>query len=127
MIDLIKECGLANGIIALAGVVLGVFIGDRLAIRRDRRNEFNALVEPVHDLVYRRGMPDDLTISKISNRFFLRRVCFSRAVEAYQKSQSEENRNTYVPGIGLPNGGVYKDPNLVERSVKRLLKYLEPR
>lgn len=117
--------------------LIGFLLGNRLAIGRDKRNEWNALVAPIHIALLRIkngsliGLPNDweMTISLMRERLpRLRRRGFDRAVEEYEKSRSGENQNEYKPEIGgFSEGGPYKDLGLIARAAVRLLKYLKPR
>ena len=125
------DCSLIGAGLGIVGVLIGIIIGNRLAISRDRRCEFNALVEPVHDLVYRWDTPDELTILKIRERLNCwQRTGFDRAIEAYKKSQSEENRNSYsteASEIYEGGGGRFKNPDLIKSAANDLLYYFKRR
>lgn len=126
--------------------LIGFLIGNRFAIDRDKRKEFNNLIEPLRrELIGVRNNPE----SSIKDRFplgrkkyfpkknnpgsssvvtftlihekipFWKRKDFNRAVGNYINSKSEENITRYenaVPG--------FKDRARVIDAANELLKYL---
>lgn len=121
----------------IACTLIGFLLGNRLAIVRDRRKEWNEITSPVRIalLSIKNGsfidLPGDweMTFRLIGEEIcLLRRPCLRRAVEEYKKSRSEENQNRYNPETGqVENGAPYKDPEWIERAAKDLLKYLKPK
>ncbi len=112
--------------------LVGYLIGNRLAIDRDKRREFNDLVDPIRrDLFSVRNCPSSsnlrgaylITFSLICDKLpFWKRRGFDRAVKNYEKSKSDENRNP--DGMG---GFSYKNTDRIIRAVNDLLKYLKPK
>ncbi len=113
------------------GVLIGYFISNRLAIDRDRRREFNNLIEPIRlMLLSARNYPTSnlkgsiyITFALVREKLlFWKRKGFDRAVENYKKSKSDENRDP--DGIG---GFSYKDTARIVHAVNDLLGFLKPR
>ncbi len=78
------------------GVLIGYFISNRLAIDRDRRREFNNLIEPIRlMLLSARNYPTSnlkgsiyITFALVREKLpFWKRKGFDRAVENYKKKQ----------------------------------------
>ena len=95
--------------------LVGFFIGNKLAIDRDRRREFNDLINPIrHELLGVKNHPSSnltgtwgITLSLICEKLpFWKRKAFDNAIENYKKSKSSENININVDGMG---GWSYKD------------------
>jgi hypothetical protein len=111
--------------------LVGYLIGNRFAIDRDRRKEFNSLIDPVrHDLLGMRNHPGSsikgawmITFKLIREKLPLwDRKGFDRAVENYKKSKGDGNR---IPdGAG---GFNYKDTASIVSSIDCLLRYLKPK
>jgi hypothetical protein len=116
---------IAIGSSLLTGLI-GLLVGNRLAIGRDRRNEFNSLAEPIRKLLLREKerlnpyspIPDKIDLLLLRERLpFWKRKRFDQALFNYQKSKNEKNiiRDRY--------GSVsYKDQFLVVHSIDTLLK-----
>lgn len=108
--------------------LLGLLIGNRLAIGRDRRKEFNALADPIRILLLREkerpnlsgAAPNKVDLAVLRERLpFWKRRRFDRALENYQKSKGEENleRDQY--------GSVsYKDQFLIIHGIDALLRII---
>ena len=80
--------------------LIGFFIGNRLAIGRDKRREFNSLIDPIrHNLLRMKTFPEsnlkgtwEIDIMMIRERLpFWKRKAFDRAIKNYKKSKSEKN------------------------------------
>src|SRR5208337_4981111 len=106
-------------------------IGNRLAIDRDRRHEFNSLIDPLrHDLLGMRNYPSSnlkgtwmISCTLIREKLpFWKRKGFDRAIENYKKSKGDENLDPNGSG-----GFSYKDPARIVLAVNDLLKFLKPR
>jgi len=109
----------------------GFFIGNRLAIGRDKRREFNSLIDPIRtSLLITKNRPNNrlpdnylITFELIRERLHSwQRRGFDRAVEAYKESKGDGNR-----GHDDMGGFVYKDKALIVHAAEALLKYLKPR
>ena len=117
--------------LTLVCAFIGYLVINRLAISRDRRKEFNRLIEPLRlTLLSMRNYPSsdlkgawEITFTLIREKLpFWRRKCFDIAVENYKKSKSDENRNPN--GMG---GFSYKDTQKITHAVNDLLEFLKPR
>lgn len=118
-------------ILGLVWGLIGFLIGNRLAIGRDRRHEFNRLIDPVrHDLLGMRNCPTSnlkgswmITFTLIREKLpFWKRKGFDRAIENYKKSRSDENRDPN--GMG---GFSYKDSAKIVHAVNDILRFVKPR
>lgn len=108
---------------AIIGALIGYLVNHWLAIARDRRGEFNAIIDSVRDMILGQRIPDHIQILKIRERLpFWRREAFDRAVENYKKSKGEENRNP--DGMG---GFSYKDKTRIVHAIDQLLGFLKSR
>jgi len=95
-------------IISLMTFFLGLFLGNRLSIGRDKRKEFNAIAEPIRVILfkekqnptpYTKGI-DDIDIFKLRELLPLwRRVGFDITVKRYRENKSEKNTVTKSPGV----------------------------
>lgn len=110
--------------------LVGFLIGNRFALNRDKRKEFNNLIEPLrHDLIGVRNHPSAIikgswmiTATLIREKLPIwKRKGFDRAVENYNKSKSDENRIPDHMG-----GFDYKDTAKIVHAVNNFLKYLKP-
>ena len=112
-------------LLGLATALIGYLIVNWLTIGRDRRREFNALIDPVRrDLIVRK-IPSFIDIKLIREKLPRRRRSgFDRVVEAYKKSRDEYNRNRKSDGMG---GFVDGDRSAISHTADDLLKYLKPR
>ena len=115
----------------LMSALIGFWVGNRLAIDRDKRLEFNKLIEPIRrDLWGIRENPSSdlrgawgVTMKLIRERLPIwKRKAFDRAIENYKNSKGENNR--------IPNGRggfSYKDTTQIVHAANNLLKFLKPR
>ena len=110
--------------------LLVVLIGHRLAIYRENRNAFNALANRI-----RRALMDNLSsphpncespnsgdIVEIAESMpWYQRICFNKAVKAYQKAKGDHyDRDSY--------GGItYSDTQDLEKAIKRLMRFVSQR
>ena len=117
----------------LATALIGYLIGNWLAIGRDKRHEYNALISPIRsELLGVRNNPGsnltgawEITFALICEKLpFWKRKGFNRAVESYNKSKSSENINRNIDDMG---GWSYKDTEWIVHAVNDLLKYLKPK
>ena len=117
--------------LTLVCALIGYLAVNRLAIGRDRRKEFNRLIEPLRlMLLNMRNYPSsdlngawEITFTLIHEKLpFWRRKFLDIAVENYKKSKSDENRNPN--GMG---GFSYKDTQKITHAVNDLLEFLKPR
>ena len=111
--------------------LIGFLFGNWLSIERDKRREFNDLINPIRGglLVIRSNPSASLTgdwrITCLLIRERLhpwKRKAFDRAIENYIKSKSEDNR--------IPDGMFgfsYKNTKIIVHAANDLLKFLKPR
>jgi hypothetical protein len=111
--------------------LIGFLIGNRFALDRDKRKEFNNLIEPLrHDLICVRNHPSSeikgcwmITATLIREKLPIwKRKGFDRVVENYNKSKSEENR--ILDHMG---GFTYKDKARIVHAANSFLRYLKPK
>ncbi|MDY0297464.1 MAG: hypothetical protein RB296_09115 [Acidobacteriota bacterium] len=114
---------------SLIGVLVGYLIGNRLAIGRDRRKEFNILVDPIrisllgekHNINRNQTAFNSARIELIREELpFWKRRRFDEAVKNYRNSKSAENRDS--DGTG---GFTYRDFDKIKNAIDGLLKYLK--
>lgn len=116
--------------VSLVSALIAGFVGYRFALRRERRHEWNALVEPIYLALL--GMRKNPTgrLAEVDNaRWPLirnklrpwRRRRFDRALEKYQQSRGEENREPN--GMG---GFHYRDTARIAHTVENLLRFVKP-
>ena len=111
--------------------LLGFLIGNRFAINRDKRKEFNNLIEPLrHDLLGVINHPDSgirgswmITVTLIREKLPIwKRKGFDKTVENYNKSKGDENIERDNSG-----GFTYKDTERIIHEADAFLKYLKPK
>lgn len=116
---------------SLIVALIGYLVINRLAIDRDRRREFNNLIEPIRlALLNARKNPtsdykdlNDIKFALVREKLHCsKRKGFDRAVESYKKSKSDENRDRDVMG-----GFSYKDTERIVHAVDDLLRFVKPR
>ena len=124
-------------LIGLIGVFIGGIAGNRLAIGRDRRREFNALIDPIRSDLIRIQMhasnglkgPWVITFPLIREQLsFWKRRGFDRAIEHYKQCKDTYHRNRIrfkVDGPDSPD--TIKDAEAVKYSAGYLLNYLKRR
>ena len=115
--------------VGLVTGLIGLLVGNRLAIGRDRRKEFNSLAERIRIQLLREkegpspnsAIPDKVTFMLFRERLpFWKRRAFDRALQNYQNSKKEQNweRDQY--------GSVsYKDQTLIIHSIEALLNIIK--
>ena len=116
-------------LIAVVSGMIGVFVGHWLTLGRDRRKEFNELVDWIRPALFNekerlspmsKGVDKIQFISFSEVLPFWKRHCFDKAVEQYKKSTSNEN---YVQDSA---GQVfYKDTKTVVHSIDSLLRFMK--
>lgn len=122
--------------VGVVGVLVGVIIGNRLALRRDKRREYNAIAEPLFErlenqiLVAKKGQfPPDCNSLEVSSFVILRekipkrkRENFDRALNRYQKAKNE------CGGYFGPGGSYeFNRPEILVDSTRELQKFVRPR
>jgi len=121
----------------IIGTIIGVLIGNRLALGRERRKEFNELIDPVRTALLRqrnhprrREIVDDIILFKTREMLpFWKRNGFDWAIEQYKKSKETYHKNLIPNGMGGFEEGekAIEDKAAISHSADRLLKYLKPR
>lgn len=122
----------------LITALIGYIIGNRLAIGRDRRKEFNDLINPIRtDLLSIKIFPANnlrgmwiITLSLIREKLPVwKRKGFDRAIEAYKQSKSEYSRNRKSDGMGgfVDGEKSAENKSAISHAADNLLKYLKPR
>lgn len=115
----------------VASLFIGFLIGNYLAIGRDRRREFNALIDPIRaKLFFERKYPGTdsglivgFTFVAIRERLlFWKRKGFDIAIDNYKKSKGVDNQERDTMG-----GFSYKDRAIIVHAIDDLMKYLKPR
>jgi hypothetical protein len=118
----------------LFGVVwglVGFLIGNRFALNRDKRKEFNNLIEQLrHDLIGVINHPNArikgswmITVALIREKLSVwKRKGFDKAVENFNKSRGNENIERDNLG-----GFTYKDTARISDAANALLRYLKPK
>ena len=113
---------------SLATGLIGLLVGNRLAIGRDKRKEFNALAERITIVLLnaRRSLspdaewPDEVNIHFFREALpFWRRRRFDAALCRYNQAHSDDNTTTEDEYGDIS----YKDTNLVAHCIDRLLKF----
>ena len=124
---------LENIAFTLVGALAGYLVSNRLAISRDKRKEFNDLINPIRrELLAIRNNPRSnltgsygITLSLICEKFPIwKRQSFKMAIYNYEESKGSENINLNIDGMGE---WAYKDTERIVHAADDLLKYLKPR
>lgn len=118
-------------ICSFVGALIGYLIVHHLTIGRDRRREFNDLINPVRrELLGVRNHPGSnltgawaITFAQIRETLpFWKRKGFDRAIESYKKSKGEDNQERDSMG-----GFSYKDPDRIIHAADDLLRFVKLR
>jgi hypothetical protein len=111
--------------------LVGFLIGNRFALNRDKRKEFNNLIEPLrHDLIGVKNHPNSgikggwmITVALIREKLPIwKRKGFDEAVENFNKSKGDENIERDNMG-----GFTYKDTARIVDAANDFLRYLKPK
>jgi hypothetical protein len=111
--------------------LIGFLIGNRFALDRDKRKEFNNLIEPLrHDLIGVKNHPNSkiqgswmITVALIREKLPIwKRKGFDKAIKNYNKSRSDENMERDNMG-----GFTYKDTTRIVDAANEFLRYLKPK
>jgi hypothetical protein len=111
--------------------LIGFLIGNRFALNRDKRKEFNNLIEPLrHDLIGVKNHPNSkiqeswmITVALIREKLPIwKRKGFDKAIKNYNKSRSDENMERDNMG-----GFTYKDTTRIVDAANEFLRYLKPK
>lgn len=117
--------------ISLIAFLVGLFLGNRLAIDRDKRREWNDLIEPVRAILFEERQtlspvcekPTVVAIERIREKFFLwKRRRFDMAVQQYQESTAENNMAQLSWGVLA-----YRNEQAVLHAINDLLFFLRPK
>ena len=128
-INLIINHPFLIGIIAIFSNIIGIFIGNRLNVKRDRRKEYNVIAEEISlNLLKEKesiakhntanNIIEDVDFNKLAIRltwFKLRR--FNTLLEDYRKAKKTNYRNNKFGGC------FYHDKDSVLNSINKLLKF----
>ena len=130
MWDFFKQI-FTHPLFAIIWGLFGFLIGNRFALERDKRKEFNNLIEPLrHDLIGVKNHPNSvirgswmITVKLIREKLPIwKRKGFDKAVTNYIMSKSEENR---IPdNMG---GFTYKYTARIANTANSFLRYLKPK
>jgi len=111
----------------IIGTLIGYLIGNRLKIGRDKRKEWNELIDPIrvnlfkereHPSPYFTGL-NEINIFTIREILpFWKRRCFDIAIENYRKSKTDEN--IVKDSLGQVS---FKDTKIISHNINILLKY----
>jgi hypothetical protein len=111
--------------------LIGFLIGNRFALDRDKRKEFNNLIGPLrHDLIGVKNHPNSkiqgswmITVALIREKLPIwKRKGFDKAIKNYNKSRSDENMERDNMG-----GFTYKDTTRIVDAANEFLRYLKPK
>lgn len=111
--------------------LVGFLIGNRFSLNRDKRKEFNNLIEPLrHDLIGITNHPNSkiqgswmITATLIREKLPIwKRKGFDKAIVNYNKSKSDENMQRDNMG-----GFTYKDTKRIVDAANEFLRYLKPK
>jgi hypothetical protein len=114
--------------LSLLTFFLGLFIGHRLTLARDRRREFNQIVEPLRPGILDEAEapnPMRLVINRHQADAIACRLCWGRA-ERFLKACHEywdAHDKHDKDDLGQP---LYRNPEPVRQAVKKLLEYVKP-
>ena len=122
-------------IMSLITFCAGLLLGNRLAIGRDKRKEFNAAAQPIRGWLIKESKksshindwsdirwPSDIDIDKfISCLPILRRRGFIKAYKHQEKVRDEQEARTDTGAV------FYKDPEVIIEAVKKCLPYTKRR
>lgn len=127
-------------IIALnfVSALIGFLLGNWLTIGRDRRKEFNSLIDPIrYDLLIIRNHPQSgirgtyvITFALIREKLpFWKRKGFDRAIENYNKNKSTYGNSFQPDGMGGRKSGdkTAEYGFAISHAADNLLKYLKPK
>ena len=118
----------------ILGVVwglIGFLIGNRFALDRDKRKEFNNLIEPLrHNLIGVKNHPNSkiqgswmITVALIREKLPIwKRKGFDKAVKNYNMSKSDVNIERDNMG-----GFTYIDTTRIVDAANEFLRYLKPK
>lgn len=117
-------------------LLIGFLLGHYLTIGRDRRKEFNELINPVRlKLWFIRDYPCSNTMPPINIDYRLireklpvwKRKGFDRAVKYYAQSKGAYKDKRKPDGMGsFIDGASIEDGNAISHAAIGLLKYLKP-
>ena len=120
---------LHNPILGLAFGLIGFLIGNRFALDRDKRREFNKIIEPIRTILLEEKIGrgffafaiKDIDILKLREVLpFWKRRRFDIAVEKYKKSKSGENIEwNSTGGVG------FKNTEIIVHAINNLLKFIK--
>lgn len=114
-----------SALFGLVTALIGFFVGNRLAIGRDKRRELKALIDPVMRGLIARRIPNFIDIRLIRESLSVwERRRFDRAVESYKQSWDNYNRARKPDGMGGFNDG---DRSAIACAADRFLRYLKSR
>jgi hypothetical protein len=111
--------------LSLLTFCLGLFVGHRLTLSRDRRKDFNEVAQPLREILLKERCgpsPNSAGIGKVdADRLesvipIWKRSSFKKAWEAYCKSKEE----IFQDPIGQP---FYKNPENIISHIDNVLNY----
>ena len=121
---------LLNPALGLIWGLIGFLIGNKLALGRDKRREFNKIIEPIRTNLLEEKISGghlmvfvftNIDILKIREKLpFWKRRRFDIAIKKYKESKNNENIESNSMG-----GASFKNTEIVIHAINKLLKFIK--